>query len=197
MHYEVSLDQIADINTHRKALNKQHAALVIIEMQNIFSGEIISDKQISHVKQLIAFADQYHIKKIFVRHNDSSQTSENMIQWWGGDQIVKGSQEWQIMSEFDLSNAEVVDKSQYSAFYQTNLDEILKECQIEDVIICGVMTNCCCETTTRDAFMHGYNVFFVSDATATVSADLHLAAIKNIAFGFAQVINTQEFISMD
>ncbi|WHN66587.1 isochorismatase family protein [Cysteiniphilum sp. QT6929] len=195
MHYDVSLDQIADINTQRKALNKQHAALVIIEMQNVFHGEIISDKQINHVKQLIAFADQNHIKKIFVRHNDSSQTSENMIQWWGGDQIVKDSQAWQIIDEFDLTGAEIVDKSQYSAFYQTNLDKILQDHQIKDVIICGVMTNCCCETTTRDAFMRGYNAFFVSDATATVNADLHLAAIKNIAFGFAQVIDTKCLIS--
>lgn len=195
MHYDISLDQIADINTHRKALNKEHAALIIIEMQNVFQGEIISDKQINHVKQLVAFADQHHIKKIFVRHNDSSQTSENMIQWWGGDQIVKDSQAWQIIDEFDLTGAEIVDKSQYSAFYQTNLDKILQDHQIKEVIICGVMTNCCCETTTRDAFMRGYNAFFVSDATATVNSDLHLAAIKNIAFGFAQVIDTKCLIS--
>ena len=58
-------------------------------------------------------------------------------------------------------------------------------------MICGVMTNCCCETTARDAFMRGFNVVFVSDATATTSADLHLSAIKNIAFGFGDVINTQ------
>lgn len=195
MNYEINLADISVFNAQRQALDAKRAALVIIEMQNVFQGEIISDKQINHVKQLIAFADQHQIKKIFVRHNDSSQTSQNMIQWWGGDQIVKDSQAWQIIDEFDLTGAEIVDKSQYSAFYQTNLDKILQDHQIKDVIICGVMTNCCCETTTRDAFMRGYNAFFVSDATATVNAELHLAAIKNIAFGFAQVIDTKCLIS--
>ncbi len=48
------------------------------------------------------------------------------------------------------------------------------------------------ETTARDAFMKDYRVFFVSDATATASEDLHLASLKNLAFGFAHVVDTKE-----
>ncbi len=62
--------------------------------------------------------------------------------------------------------------------FKTDLDNILKENQIKDVIIVGVMTNCCGETTARDAFMYGYKVFFISDATATANEDLHLWALK-------------------
>ena len=40
--------------------------------------------------------------------------------------------------------------------------------------------------------MKDYRVFFVSDATATASEDLHLASLKNLAFGFAHVVDTKE-----
>lgn len=54
------------------------------------------------------------------------------------------------------------------------------------------MTNCCCETTARDAFVHDYRVFFVADATATANRELHIASLKNLAFGFAHVIDTEQ-----
>lgn len=47
-----------------------------------------------------------------------------------------------------------------SVFWETGLDEILKSRGIAEIIITGVMTNCCCETTARDAFMRDYRVFF-------------------------------------
>jgi nicotinamidase-related amidase len=61
----------------------------------------------------------------------------------------------------------IIDKNRYSAFWRTGLDEFLRSKNVEDVVIAGVLTNCCCETTARDAFMRDYRVFFVSDATAT------------------------------
>jgi nicotinamidase-related amidase len=197
MNYEINLADIKDYNTHNPKLNKATAALLIIEMQNVFKGELISTKQIQNVQKLIDFADNNSIKKIFVRHNDSSNTSTNMIEWWGGDQLIKGSKEWEIIDEINTKDEIIIDKSQYSAFHGTDLDAILKQSGITDIIICGVMTNCCCETATRDAFMRGYKVFFISDATGTINAELHLAAIKNISFGFAPVLNTSDIINQD
>jgi len=73
----------------------------------------------------------------------------------------------------------------------TGLDDILKSRGIEEIIITGVMTNCCCEPTARDAFMRDYRVFFVSDATARVNEELHLATLKNLAHVFAHVLDTE------
>lgn len=99
-----------------------------------------------------------------------------------------------MIDGFNITNRTVIDKNQYSAFFKTNLDEILKANHIEDVIITGVMTNCCCETTAREAFMYGYRVFFINDATSTFNEELHLATLKNLSFGFARVQNTQNLI---
>lgn len=191
MNYEVSLDLIKDYNVHNKQFETNKSALIVIEMQETFRTDmgLISDKQINNVKSLISFAESYQMPIIFVRHNDSSETSQNMINWWG-EKLEKGSDSWKIIAELDTYKHIIIDKSQYSAFYGTNLDHILKAKSVDTVILCGLMTNCCCETAARDAFMRGYNIVFVNDATSTINADLHLSAIKNISFGFGCVVDT-------
>jgi len=197
MNYEINLDLIKEYNCHNRKLDVNHAALLVIEMQEVFMTEMgmISKKQIENVKKLIGFANKKNIKLIYVRHNDSAPDSQNMIEWWRGDKIEYGSEGWKIINEFNTNNSTIIDKSQYSAFYGTNLEQILRSNQITDILISGVMTNCCCETTARDAFMRGFNVFFVNDATATINKELHLSSIKNLAFGFAEIVDTEDIIN--
>jgi len=57
--------------------------------------------------------------------------------------------------------------------------------------VAGVMTNLCCETTAREAFVRGFRVFFSVDATATSSVDLHEATLKNLAYGFAYFLDCE------
>lgn len=112
-----------------------------------------------------------------------------LARWWG-DLIIYGTDEWEQIKELSPKSAEpIIDKTRYSAFYGTNLDEWLHQNAIEDLIITGVLTNCCCETTARDAFVRDYRVFFVADGTATVNEELHLASLKNLVFGFVHVVD--------
>ena len=59
-------------------------------------------------------------------------------------------------------------------------------------MISGVMTNLCCETTARDAFMRDYRVFFPADVMGTASEAMHFASLMNIAFGFGVVLRSRE-----
>ncbi|MCK4818432.1 isochorismatase family protein, partial [bacterium] len=103
------------------------------------------------------------------------------------------SKDWELIKALKPSDTdEIIDKNRYSAFHGTGLDESLKLRKIDELIITGVMTNCCCETTARDAFVRDYRVFFVSDATATVNDELHVASLKNLAFGFAYIVSTKQ-----
>ncbi len=63
---------------------------------------------------------------------------------------------------------EVIRKRRYSAFFGTELDLLLRNRGVEVVIIVGVATNVCCDSTARDAFFRGYKVVFLSDGTATI-----------------------------
>lgn len=92
-------------------------------------------------------------------------------------------------TETEIMKVVVVEKETYSAFRKTGLEELLREMGVEEVIVSGVMTNLCCETTAREAFVRGFRVFFSTDATATTSADLHEATLKNLAYGFAYLVD--------
>jgi isochorismate hydrolase len=89
----------------------------------------------------------------------------------------------------------LVEKHTYSAFYDTDLESFLKGMGKTEVIVAGVMTNLCCETTAREAFVRGFRVFFSADATATSSEDLHSATLKNLAYGFAYIVDCQRLKS--
>jgi isochorismate hydrolase len=69
---------------------------------------------------------------------------------------------------------------------------ILHSLGVEDLIIGGVTSNLCCETTARDAFVRDFNVFFLADGTAAADEALHQASLKNIAYGFGRVMGVTE-----
>ena len=82
---------------------------------------------------------------------------------------------------------EVVIKHRYSAFRNTNLDLLLRSRSIQTVILTGVATNACVESTGRDVYMHDYYLVFVSDGTATTSQGAHDATLANIDQFFGEV----------
>lgn len=197
MNYTVDLKKVDEYNSHKRTINPKRAALLVIEMQNVFRTDLnmISDKQLHNVHAIIQASETAGVNIIYVRHNDSAETSKTMVDWWNGDKIEYGSEAWEIINTFDTTGKIIIDKNQYSAFFKTELNDLLQANRIEDVVVVGVMTNCCCETTARDAFMYGYRVFFINDATATINEDLHLSTLKNLSFGFACVKNTEEIIT--
>jgi isochorismate hydrolase len=89
----------------------------------------------------------------------------------------------------------VIRKTQYSAFFETDLDQILKKLKVSNILITGVLTHLCCETTAREAFMRNYDVFFVTDATASDKQQLHAASLRTLSDGFATLVTTNEVIS--
>lgn len=87
----------------------------------------------------------------------------------------------------------IVEKTTPDSFHKTNLNQVLQEKEIEHVIISGMQTEYCVDTTTRRAFSEGYKVTLVSDAHSTFHTDVLRAEdiIKhhNVVFGaFADVV---------
>jgi len=71
-------------------------------------------------------------------------------------------------------------KHKFDAFFETDLDAILRFHKVDTVIITGTATNACSESTARTAFMRDYKVVFPSDANATFDETMHQATLKNI-----------------
>jgi isochorismate hydrolase len=185
------LNDIRNYNTRPAWPRQGKCALLIIDMQNYFLP--MASPILGNVLSIVEACRSKKVKTIFTRHGhrDIEKDGGMLVEWWG-DCILFGTREWEIVDSLTPSETDpVIDKSRYSAFFGTGLDELLKTGGIEELIITGVMTNCCCETTARDAFVRDYRVFFVSDATATVNEELHLATLKNMAFAVAHVLDTE------
>lgn len=90
------------------------------------------------------------------------------------------------------ADAVVDEKQTYDAFTNTRLHALLELVDAKAVIVAGVMTELCCETTARAAFCRGFDVFFLSDGTGTDAASHHQATLRALKFGFAQVVTCEE-----
>lgn len=72
----------------------------------------------------------------------------------------------------------VIDKSGYSAFHQTDLDQILRAQGVDTLLVCGVTTEVCVSTTVRAATDLGYHCITVADACAASEAHLQQPALQ-------------------
>jgi nicotinamidase-related amidase len=116
--------------------------------------------------------------------------------WWWEGRCLEGSEAGEIHPELrPLPGEKVVTKHRYSAFYNTDLETVLRCLKIEDLVVSGVMTNLCCESTARDAYFRDYRVFIPADGTGTITEEMHLASLLNLAFGFAFVTTGDRLIA--
>jgi ureidoacrylate peracid hydrolase len=86
----------------------------------------------------------------------------------------------------------VVTKHRYSAFVDTELKAVLRSNRVENLLLAGVATNVCVESTARDAFMFDYRVTVLSDCTGTYSQALHDATLENMRRAFGTVATSTE-----
>jgi ureidoacrylate peracid hydrolase len=97
-----------------------------------------------------------------------------------------------------LPDEPIVLKHRYDAFYNTNLDVILRNIRgmgaVDTVLITGTVTNVCCESTARAAFMRDYKVVFVGDGCGAFDEDAHRATLCNIGRFFGRVMDTQSLL---
>ncbi|KAE8716834.1 Nicotinamidase 3 [Hibiscus syriacus] len=172
--------------------NPEAAALLVIDLQNYFYS--VAKPILPNVITTINLCRQASIPVFFTRHNHKSPADYGMLgEWWNNDLILDGTLDAELIPEIErLSKPdEVVEKHTYSAFEDTRLQGLLSEKGVEEVIITGVMTNMCCETTARAAFVKGYRVFFSTDATATSDPELHDATLKNMANAIAYLVDCE------
>ncbi len=89
-----------------------------------------------------------------------------------------------------------MNKHRFAAFIPGTCDlhQLLQDRGIETLIISGTLTNCCCESTARDAMQLNYKVIFVSDANATLTDAEHNATLNNMCALFADVMSTAEVV---
>jgi nicotinamidase-related amidase len=89
----------------------------------------------------------------------------------------------------------VIDKNTSSAFNSTGFEWLLRNLEVETLVVAGMATDMCVETTARDAADRGFNVILVEDATATFFERHHRAALSGFARVFGQVWDTAQVLA--
>lgn len=109
--------------------------------------------------------------------------------------LARGSADVEIPPEAGVDPVDVVlDKPRYSAFFGTALDVVLAARGIRALMVGGVTTSMCVESSVRDAAQRDIRTFVVRDAVADFDDDRHRASLSAMAFGFARIIGANEAI---
>jgi nicotinamidase-related amidase len=188
------LKELKPYRERRAKIDSKHVVLLVIDVQNFFRR--IVQPVLGNILRVIQSCRKRNVSIIFTQHGHTDPDRDGGVlgRWWS-QMIISGTEDWKFIPEIKVeSNEIVIPKKRYSAFFETDLDKILQSRGIQDLIISGVMTNLCCETTARDAFMRDYRVFFLIDGTATGRGEHHLATLKNLGFGFAYLMTCGELI---
>lgn len=198
-------------------LDWQHTALLIVDMQYMDAhpdhGYGLKAKEEGTFKTLEYYFDRLakvvipniaHLAEHFralshpvvyvrigSRRTDGADTSWRYRQF--NLLAPPGSKEREILAEIAPKPLDIViEKTTSGAFNSTNLDQVLRNIQISSLVICGVATNGCVETTVRGAGDLGYMAYLVDDGCAAFKPELHEESIRDMDHNFAIVKSTEE-----
>jgi nicotinamidase-related amidase len=179
----------------------QPAALIVIDAQKGFDADVWGPTHNpacnDNIEALLTLWRDHDWPVVLVRHDSASATSP-LSPGQSGNELYDG-----VAGKHDL----LVTKTVNSAFYGTpDLHEWLTANNLKNIVICGITTNFCCETTARMAGNLGYDVTFAIDATRTFDVTLldgtvvpaaTVAAMTaaNLHGEFATVRTTAEIVS--
>ncbi len=112
-----------------------------------------------------------------------------------GFNVPKGSEDGKVVDEIAPDGDEIVfPKSSSSVFVSTHIDYVLRNLGINQLVLCGLLTDQCVESAVRDACDLNYLVTLVPDACATYSQERHDHSLKTIA-GYCRQVNTDKLLA--
>lgn len=143
------------------------------------------------LKELSVAARENKIPVIYL--HDSHEDSDPELKVWG-EHAMAGSGGSRIVSELNpLHEDKVIKKHVYSGFFESQLEDLLKEEKVDTLLFTGVSTDICVQHNVADAFYRGYKIYVVTDGTASFDSDTHESALTYMQkiYG-AELVNAQE-----
>ncbi|MHB8873310.1 MAG: isochorismatase family protein [Myxococcaceae bacterium] len=180
-------------------LEVSRCALLVIDLVRYFAapgGRAYLPASSAVVPKVTALLETFRAKGApvaFTRHGHDGPEDLGMLGRFYSDYIREGEEESQLIGALQPRAGEpVMRKRTYDAFVGTPLEAWLREKGAGQVLVTGVLTHLCCETTARSAFVRGFEVFVAADATASTTERLHLGSLLSLADGFAAVVTSGE-----
>jgi ureidoacrylate peracid hydrolase len=187
--------------------DRREAALVLIDLQRGFVDEdgfvALQGRDVSASKRaadrgvaLARAARAAGMKVIWTRHvlradyaDGGLLVTEIRPRLGELGALKRGTPDIELYEGAEVDPADwIIDKPRYSAFFSTDLDMLLAANGIRSLVLGGVTTSMCVETTARDAAQRDIRTFVVREAVADFDEARHQASLSAIAFGFGRVV---------
>jgi ureidoacrylate peracid hydrolase len=191
--------------------DKSRAALLVIDMQRDFVDEgaimevPMARQRLPEMRRILDCCRADGVPVFFTRHVlsdrfDVSPLETTYIPRLKTAGMREGTPGVEVVDALmPLAGETIVDKHRYDAFYNTRLDTALRNVRgpngVDTVIIIGTVTNICCESTARSAFMRDYKVASISDANGGLDQASHEATLGIIGKVFGRVMTTEDLLT--
>ncbi|KAI4183145.1 MAG: hypothetical protein L6R41_005558 [Letrouitia leprolyta] len=184
----------------QQSINKMKTALLVIDMQGTFTSIVHSC--LPNILSLASTFKSHNLPRIFTQHGHTKEEltpplkNQLVKRWTPSGSIARGSKDWELMPDIAKAaqDCPIIHKNTYDAVINTNLADVLKELGTERVVVCGVMTNCCVDTTARSVFNRGFETWLVSDACGTTTKEQHEGALDGFRFAYGEPMKTAEVL---
>ena len=197
-------------------IDRASTALVVIDVQNDFAvpqgvcgavGDDVSPvaPMIDRVKSVIAAARQANLFIIFVRAIydevvlSPALAEQYLRRGYPNGICLTGSRGAELVEGIgprDAPNEIVVTKHRYSAFWGSSIDLFLRTNGIQTLVLTGIATEVCVESTARDAFFRDYNIVVPADCVGSYSEERQKASLAVLARSFGIVTSSTELTAV-
>jgi ureidoacrylate peracid hydrolase len=182
-------------------------ALIVVDMQNAFCHPDASftrmgadmsacTAMIPACRRLVDAAHGANVPVVFTQaqwREDYADGGVIFNEIMGGQAqakaLVAGTWDAQMVDELTPEPRDhVIVKNRFSSFYGTQMEPLLRSLRVERLVVCGVTTCMCVESTVRDAAQRDYRVAVPRDGVADVVETMHEAALRSMEYGFASIV---------
>ncbi|OPX45250.1 peroxyureidoacrylate/ureidoacrylate amidohydrolase RutB [Ruminiclostridium hungatei] len=195
-------------------LKKNETALLVIDMQyggGAPDGSLVRMLDVDVSKQEDIVTPIIELKKYFNENgmlvvNVKTEYQEDFSDWKMLDErfevrkykhFVKGTADAEIIPPLAPGEGEVlVVKNRWDAFFDTELDKILKSGNIKNLVIAGAATDVCVLETCSHAFSLNYNCIVPRETTASFNAERKEMGLEMLSFGRSKVVSVDEVYEM-
>jgi ureidoacrylate peracid hydrolase len=198
------------LKTIEDQLRPEHAALVVVDMQNDFCAEggwthkerghdVSGCRAIAaHIETLAAAARRAKMPVVWIRAiYDFKYLNEAQIAKRGKEGCcLEGTWGADFFAIRPAPGDLVVDKHSFSAFKDTVLDRELRARGVKTLIMTGVATNVCVDSTLREGFFLGYHIVVAEDCVGSANKLGHDGTLATVRMNFGAVMPSREIVAL-
>ena len=177
-------------------------AILIIDMLNDFfhDGRLKERRKelCGKINDLIHWGRQHNLKLIWVRQEFKEDLSDAFLTMRkkGIRKTIEKTAGSLILDELNLTEGDLeIIKKRYSAFYKTNLEEILSAAEIKQLILCGINTHACVRMTAIDAFQRDFEIVIASDCVESYDEEHHTVSLRYLGKDIARLLDNCQIMN--